>query len=58
VNEDIDQTGNVRLIDSNNKLVGVLPIDEAKRKAVASSLDLVLLNAEATPPVCRLINYS
>lgn len=51
-------SGNVRLIDKNNKLVGVLPLDEARRRAVSTVQDLVLINADSSPAVCRILNYS
>ena len=58
MNESINFTGNVRLIDKNNKLIGVLPIEEARRRAVASQLDLLLINTDSVPAICRIVNYS
>lgn len=46
------------MIDKNNKLVGIIPIEEAKRKAKTSNLDLIMLNPDTDPPVCRISNYS
>jgi translation initiation factor IF-3 len=48
----------VRLIDADGEQVGVVPIDEALAKAQAADLDLVEVAAEASPPVCRLLDYS
>ncbi len=34
-----------------------MPIAEALALAQAASLDLVLMNAEASPPVCKVLDY-
>jgi translation initiation factor IF-3 len=47
----------VRLIDSSGGMVGVVPIAEARRKAEEESLDLVLINAQADNPVCKIMDY-
>ncbi len=47
----------VRLIDSEGKMVGVVPIGEARQKAEEQGLDLVLINAQADNPVCKIMDY-
>jgi translation initiation factor IF-3 len=47
----------VRLIASNNEQLGILPIGEARTRAKAVGMDLVLVSDETTPPVCRLMNF-
>jgi translation initiation factor IF-3 len=47
----------VRLISESGEQLGIVPRDEALEKARALELDLVEVAAEATPPVCRLMNY-
>lgn len=47
----------VRLIDQNGEQVGVIPFDEALDRAVEADLDLVEIDANAQPPVCRIMNY-
>lgn len=47
----------VRLIDSDGTMIGVVTIDEAKRKAEEQQLDLVLISAVADNPVCKVMDY-
>jgi len=47
----------VRLIDDQNNQLGVLSLDAALRIANEKGLDLVEVAAQASPPVCRLIDY-
>ncbi len=47
----------VRVIAADGKQVGVLPLKEAVRMAEEQGLDLVEVAANATPPVCRVMNY-
>ncbi|HNM47398.1 MAG TPA: translation initiation factor IF-3, partial [Candidatus Sumerlaeota bacterium] len=47
----------VRLIDSNGEQVGIVPIEEALRKAEAQQLDLVEVSPDAVPPVCKIYDY-
>jgi translation initiation factor IF-3 len=48
----------VRLIDQNGEQVGVVPIQDALRRAEAAGMDLVEVAAQALPPVCRIMDYS
>lgn len=47
----------VRLVDSDGKQIGIVPREEALRQARVANLDLVEVNANAVPPVCRLLDY-
>jgi translation initiation factor IF-3 len=47
----------VRLIDDQNNQLGVLSLDAALRIASEKGLDLVEVAPQASPPVCRLIDY-
>ncbi len=47
----------VRVIDENNEQLGVLPIEEAQRRADDAELDLVMIAPTANPPVCRIVDY-
>jgi translation initiation factor IF-3 len=47
----------VRLIDSDGKQVGIVPIQEAQQKALDATLDLVEIVPNAKPPVCRIMDY-
>jgi translation initiation factor IF-3 len=47
----------VRVIDDAKQQLGVMPLDAALRLARDRELDLVEIAANATPPVCRIVNY-
>lgn len=47
----------VRLIDAENNQVGVVSIDEARRIAEDAGLDLVEVQPNAEPPVCRVMDF-
>jgi len=47
----------VRLIDSDGSQVGVVPLEEARQRAIERDLDLVEVAPSARPPVCRIMDY-
>jgi len=47
----------VRLIDSEGEMVGVVSTAEALARAEALEMDLVEIAPQATPPVCKIIDY-
>jgi len=47
----------VRLVDENGQMVGVVPTREALSRAEQAGLDLVEVSPNATPPVCKLLDY-
>ena len=47
----------VRLIDSNGEQVGIQPLQQALSLATEQRLDLVEIAPQASPPVCKLIDY-
>lgn len=47
----------VRVVDQDNNQIGVMPTREAVDMARDRGLDLVLVAAQAQPPVCRIISY-
>ena len=47
----------VRVIDSDGKQVGILPLKEAMKIAEEQGLDLVAVSPNSSPPVCRIMNY-
>lgn len=47
----------VRTIDENNNQLGVLPLNEALRRAVQAGCDLVEIAPNAQPPVCRIMDF-
>jgi len=48
----------VRLIDEKKVQVGVVSIEEAKKRAYETGLDLVEIVSSAQPPVVRIVDYS
>lgn len=57
LNEQIRGVREVRLIDADGKMVGVVPFLQALNKAQIEGLDLVEMNRNGNPPVCKLLDY-
>ena len=47
----------VRLIDENGEMRGIVSIDEALDLAEKADLDLVNISPNAEPPVCKILDY-
>jgi len=47
----------VRLVDSQGEMLGVMPVAKAVAKAQEEGLDLVEISPKAKPPVCKIIDY-
>jgi len=47
----------VRLVGADGTQFGIVPIDEALRRAEEAQLDLVEVAPTAQPPVCRILDY-
>jgi translation initiation factor IF-3 len=47
----------VRVIDDAKEQLGVMSLNEALRLAQAKGLDLIEIAPNATPPVCRIVDY-
>ena len=47
----------VRLIGKDGKQVGVVAITDAQAQAKQHGLDLVEISPNATPPVCKIVDY-
>jgi translation initiation factor IF-3 len=56
VNEEI-RVPQVRLIDAEGEMIGVLPIREALARAAEAGLDLLEISPNAVPPVCKLTDF-
>ncbi|KAL3824652.1 hypothetical protein ACJIZ3_020681 [Penstemon smallii] len=48
----------VRLIDEQQKMVGIVSKGQALQMAEAAELDLVILSPDADPPVLRIMDYN
>ncbi|MDN5781751.1 MAG: translation initiation factor IF-3 [Luteimonas sp.] len=55
-NQDI-RVPNVRVIGADGEMVGVLSRDEALQLAQESGLDLVEIQPNADPPVCKIMDF-
>lgn len=47
----------VRVIDSDGSQLGIIPVSKALEAAYAKDLDLVAISPNATPPVCKIMDY-
>jgi len=56
INEQI-RDKEVRLIDVDGTMIGIMSSKEALELANAKSLDLVKIAPQASPPVCRIMDY-
>ncbi len=56
INESI-RIDEVRLVDENGEMVGVVKASEALRRAKDAGLDLVEVSPNAKPPVCKILDY-
>ena len=56
MNDDI-RDKEVRLIDDDGAMLGVVTSEEAKKMAFAKNLDLVKIVPNAVPPVCKIMDY-
>lgn len=45
------------MLDENNGPLGIMHLNDAKAYAYEKGLDLVLIAPQATPPVCRAMDY-
>ncbi len=56
VNEDI-RVPQVRLIDQDGEMLGVMTAREAIQRAYAVGLDLLEISPNAEPPVCKILDF-
>jgi translation initiation factor IF-3 len=56
VNEDI-RVPQVRLIDQDGEMIGVMSAREALLRAYDVGLDLLEISPNAAPPVCKILDY-
>ncbi len=56
INEQI-RDREIRVIDADGSQLGIMASREALRIAVEKNLDLVKIAPQATPPVCRIMDY-
>lgn len=56
INEDIKDK-EVRLINENGEMVGIISVKEAQSLASSKNMDLVKIAPQADPPVCKIMDY-
>lgn len=56
INEDI-RDKEIRVIDSDGAQLGIISAKEALKIAFDKNLDLVKIAPQATPPVCKIMDY-
>jgi translation initiation factor IF-3 len=56
VNEDI-RVPQVRLIDQDGEMIGVMTAREAIQRAYSVGLDLLEISPNADPPVCKILDF-
>ncbi len=56
INEQI-RDKEVRLIDEDGTMIGIVPVKEALKLAYDKNLDLVKIAPQANPPVCKIMDY-
>ena len=56
INEQI-QDSEVRLLSATGEQLGIVSLEKAMQMASDEDLDLVKISPNATPPVCKLMNY-
>ena len=56
INEEI-RDREIRVIDSDGTQLGIMTSSQALDKAAAKNLDLVKIAPQATPPVCKIMDY-
>ena len=56
INEQISDK-EIRVIDSDGSQLGIMPSKKAMELAEQKNLDLVKIAPQATPPVCKIIDY-
>lgn len=47
----------IKLLDGKGKFLGLYKASEARKKAVSSKKDLVLVNEESDPMVCKIVEF-
>ena len=56
INEEI-RDKEIRVIDSDGTMLGIMASKDAQKLALAKNLDLVKIAPQAAPPVCRVMDY-
>ncbi|WP_326844989.1 translation initiation factor IF-3 [Rickettsiales endosymbiont of Trichoplax sp. H2] len=56
INSDINSK-EIRLLDNNGQMLGIVNIEEGLRIAQEKKLDLIEISPNASPPVCKILDF-
>ncbi len=56
INEEI-RDKEVRLIDADGSMLGIMAAKDAQKLAATKNMDLVKISPQAVPPVCKIMDY-
>ncbi len=56
INEEI-RDKEIRLIDADGSMLGIMSAKDAQKLAATKNLDLVKIAPQAAPPVCKIMDY-
>ena len=56
INEAI-QAKNARVVDDDGNMLGIMPLEQALELSKSRELDLIEINKETTPPICKIMDY-
>jgi len=56
-NDQVQTTELVKLIDDSGRVIGMYTASEARKKANAMNLDMILVNKTITPIICKAIDF-
>lgn len=57
INDEIEYP-EVRLLDEDKEMIGIMPTQEAMERASDAGVDLILVSTASRPPVCRLMEWT
>lgn len=56
-NDEVRTNSNIKLINQTGKMIGIYNASEARRKALSLGKDMVLVNENCEPVICRVIDF-
>lgn len=56
-NDQVQTTELVKLIDDSGRVIGMYTASEARKKANALNLDMILVNKSIRPIICKAVDF-
>lgn len=56
-NDQVQTTELVKLIDDSGRVIGMYTASEARKKANAINLDMILVNKSISPIICKAVDF-